>query len=300
MRILAACKNCNAQYDVSGQKPNDSLRCRCGGLIIVPEVRAQETRLVRCASCGAVRGAGGLNCEFCGARFSTVDRGWGSMCPKCFCRLPSDAQFCVECGVRINPQKLDAIRSDLLCPRCAMALQGRVLEQLELFECAACAGLWVPTAVFAGICQKSEVRGDVLKLAGMGEKRRRFELTPDEQVKYIPCPCCKRLMNRRNFAGISGVIIDVCRDDGVWLDNQELNRIVQFIESGGMDKAQAAEARDREHSERMQAKPVAVLPAGLEIGLSREHISIGTRSGTGASLVGRVLIELAETFFRGL
>src|SRR5438477_453057 len=134
MRILAACANCKTQYDVSGQKPNDTLRCRCGATIVVPEPRVQDARLVRCASCGGSRGA-------------------------------------------------------------------------------------------------------------------RFELTDAEAVKYIPCPDCKSLMNRRNFAGVSGVIIDTCKNCGVWLDNQELNRIVRFIEAGGMDRAREVQDRDRAHSE---------------------------------------------------
>ncbi|MCY3023670.1 MAG: zf-TFIIB domain-containing protein [Planctomycetota bacterium] len=290
MRVLAACKNCKAQYDVSGQQPNDTLRCRCGGLIVVPEVRAAETRLVRCASCGAVRGAGGLNCEFCGARFSAVDAGWGSMCPGCFCRLPSDAQFCVECGLKISPQKLDAIRSDLLCPRCGVALQGRHVDRIEVFECVSCAGLWVMVGTFEAICKDSEARGRAVALTGLADQSaRRFELSAEQQVRYVPCPCCKKLMNRRNFGGSSGVIIDICRDDGVWLDNQELNRIVQFIESGGLDKARDAEAQAREHSERMRPAPVPVV---LSVSAGRTEFDV-------LPALARAVGELARVFFSG-
>ena len=108
------------------------------------------------------------------------------------------------------------------------------------------------------------------------------------------------MMNRRNFAGVSGVIIDVCREDGVWLDNQELNRIVQFLETGGMDKARAVEAREREHSEHMRARPVPSLP--LEVvktapQSSGEFLGAG---GTAASILSRVLTEVARAFFTGV
>ncbi|HEY3321551.1 MAG TPA: zf-TFIIB domain-containing protein [Planctomycetota bacterium] len=258
MRVLAACRNCLAQYDVSGQKAGDSLHCRCGGLVIVPEPRIAEARLVRCSSCGASRGAG-PNCQFCGARFSTIDQGWGTLCPQCFCRLPNDAQFCVECGVKINPQRLDSVRSDLLCPRCQLALQARTLETIQMYECASCAGMWLPVAAFEAIVEDKET----LSVAARGLDGRpnpaRFELSAEQAVKYIPCPACKNLMNRRNFAGISGVIIDTCKNCGVWLDNQELNRIVQFIQTGGMDKSRDVEAQARAHSEQMRSKRISPL-----------------------------------------
>lgn len=288
MRILAACKNCKTQYDVSGQKANDSLHCRCGGTIIVPEPRTHDARLVRCASCGGSRGAG-MNCEFCGARFSSVDQGWGSMCPGCFCRLPNDAQFCVECGLKIVPQKLDALRSDMPCPRCTLALQGRRIETIDLFECSSCAGMWLPIATFESICKNKETMGVATRGLGTGKRRARFELTDTEAVKYVPCPQCTRLMNRRNFAGISGVIIDTCRDCGVWLDNQELGRIVKFIEGGGMEKSRDVEARNRAHSEKMREKPPPQLaPMEADIFVSRRSKYRGAEPG---DIVFSALVE---------
>ncbi len=262
MRILAACKNCYTQYDVSGQKAGDSLRCRCGGLVIVPEPRVAEARLARCSSCGGSRGAG-MNCEFCGARFSSVDKGWGTVCPGCYCRLPNDAQFCVECGLKINPQTLNATDSAMLCPRCTVGLQGRHIESIALFECAGCAGMWLPAGTFEAICQNKETMGVAAR--GIGRQRNtRFELTVAEAVKYVPCPCCTKLMNRKNFAGVSGVIIDTCRDCGVWLDNQELSRIVRFIENGGLEKSREVESRDRAHSARMRDKhPAQMRPMAM-------------------------------------
>lgn len=297
MRILAACKNCHAQYDVSGHTANDSFHCRCGGLIVVPEGRPHEARLVRCASCGAVRGSGGLNCEFCGARFSTVDKGWGSMCPGCFCRLPTDGQFCVECGLKINPQKLDAVRSDLQCPRCACALQSRSLDHVAIFECASCAGLWVPSATFESICAEKETRGKAVALAGTGRRARRvFELTPDEKVKYIPCPVCKNLMNRRNFANISGVIIDACRNDGVWFDNQELSRIVHFIEAGGMDKSRARQQQEAQHALAMRPPLASALPKDIFKQTHAGAFDTVIAGGDVVPLLVRAVAEVASAF----
>jgi Zn-finger nucleic acid-binding protein len=48
-------------------------------------------------------------------------------------------------------------------------------------------------------------------------------------------------MNRSNFAKASGVIIDVCKQHGVWCDAGELPRIFEFIRSGGMEVARSRE-----------------------------------------------------------
>ncbi len=45
-------------------------------------------------------------------------------------------------------------------------------------------------------------------------------------------------MNRKNFAHISGIIIDECGSHGVWLDAGELEKIRLFIVDGGLERAQ--------------------------------------------------------------
>lgn len=299
MRLIASCKNCKSQYDVSSQRSHDHFHCRCGGVVEVPEPRAAEARLVRCASCGAVRGAGGSNCEFCGARYSSVDKGWGSMCPECYCRLPNDAQFCVECGVKISPQKLDAIRSDLLCPRCQCTMQDRAIEKISMTECGGCGGLWLGVDTFRILCEDKQT----LEIAtvGLARKKRRvhFELTEAEEVKYVPCPVCKHLMNRRNFGRVSGVIIDTCRECGVWLDNQELNRIIQFIQAGGLEKGREAERRDREHAERMRKISVPSMKRGSPVAFSFGSTSSEiTENGTVVPVLAKVAVEIAKAFLK--
>ena len=58
---------------------------------------------------------------------------------------------------------------------------------------------------------------------------------------YIPCPGCGDLMNRKNFAGCSGVVVDVCIKHGVWFDRQELQKIADFIKNGGLHMAREKE-----------------------------------------------------------
>lgn len=108
-----------------------------------------------------------------------------------------------------------------------------------LSECRSCGGIWVNKDSFEKICQDREQQEAVLghpvaeTLAPeSGGKPRRA---------YVPCPACKRLMNRMNFAGCSGVVIDWCKDHGTWLDHTELPQIVTFIRGGGLRKARTRE-----------------------------------------------------------
>jgi Zn-finger nucleic acid-binding protein len=48
-------------------------------------------------------------------------------------------------------------------------------------------------------------------------------------------------MNRNNFARSSGVIIDVCKQHGIWFDAEELPRIIEFIRAGGLEHARRKE-----------------------------------------------------------
>ena len=69
---------------------------------------------------------------------------------------------------------------------------------------------------------------------------------PPASHRYWPCPECRRLMNRQNFARVSGIIVDVCKGHGVWFNQGELRRIIEFIRDGGMSRARQRERDDLE------------------------------------------------------
>ena len=77
------------------------------------------------------------------------------------------------------------------------------------------------------------------------------QMDPTQQeIFYRPCPVCADLMNRFNFAGCSGVILDACKPHGVWFDADELRRIVEFIRGGGLDVARGLEKDSLEDERR--------------------------------------------------
>src|SRR5262249_47279073 len=50
-------------------------------------------------------------------------------------------------------------------------------------------------------------------------------------------------MLRKNFGESSGVIVDLCKHHGVWLDHRELERILAFVSAGGLLPSRERQAR---------------------------------------------------------
>jgi Zn-finger nucleic acid-binding protein len=185
----------------------------------------------RCPGCGAPADAESARCEYCGAALATVT------CPGCFARMFIGSRFCGRCGAEAIRTQVDD-DGPLSCPRCSEELQALALGTTSVHECSACGGLWLSPVSMQKLVDVREAHASVVSVLAA---RVPTAPTAPETVRYIPCPKCKSLMNRVNFAKSSGVVIDVCKADGVWLDRGELQRVVGFVESGGL-----AIARDHE------------------------------------------------------
>lgn len=86
-------------------------------------------------------------------------------------------------------------------------------------------------------------------LPGAAEKTEIHE----GNVHYRPCPDCGNLMNRSNYGRISGVILDSCREHGLWFDRDELRRVLAFVEAGGLDRSQERQIQELEDKKRLVA-----------------------------------------------
>jgi hypothetical protein len=61
---------------------------------------------------------------------------------------------------------------------------------------------------------------------------------------------CGELMNRFNYGRVSGVIIDACKDHGIWFDAEALTRILEWIHKGGAEATARAQEEDRQEKGR--------------------------------------------------
>jgi Zn-finger nucleic acid-binding protein len=73
---------------------------------------------------------------------------------------------------------------------------------------------------------------------------------------YRRCPACRKHMNRSNFGHKSGVVIDACKDHGLWFDAQELGTILDWIKRGGEVRARRRMDAERQHTERQKRIPL--------------------------------------------
>jgi len=194
-----------------------------------------EAGTLHCQSCGAAVGENDLQCPYCKSQLATV------ACPRCMGTVSVHAMHCSRCGAEIRRE--EASQSELACPGCKARLFHASVGDAHLDQCHACGGVWVAQADFETIAGDHEERGGVLGvLPGEGPKGP----VRMEEVRYRPCPRCGKFMNRTNYARTSGVILDVCKDHGLWFDRDELRRVLQFIEAGGLDKNRARELQELE------------------------------------------------------
>jgi hypothetical protein len=80
-------------------------------------------------------------------------------------------------------------------------------------------------------------------------------------------------MNRTNYGHLSGVVVDVCKEHGLWFDRDKLQGVLKFIEGGGLERGRQRELAELEEKRRMPAPgpPVAGSDWGQGLGESRRE-----------------------------
>jgi Zn-finger nucleic acid-binding protein len=204
---------------------------------------AAET--LNCPMCGAPATSDATRCEHCGARLATV------ACPSCFGMMFVGQKFCPHCGAQAQRTEVSPTTKEM-CPRCQSAMEEVVVGKENLHECPKCEGIWADVDSLDRICQDREEQSAVLGMAAALPAADGSEF--EEKIRYLPCPICKKLMNRVNFANCSHVIVDVCKGHGTWFDKDELRRIVEFIRAGGMQESRTREIEELEAKRRAAAQ----------------------------------------------
>lgn len=174
-----------------------------------------------------------------------------------------ETKKCKYCGKDINVNYMVCplcgghLRDDVRpvapeCPRCKVPLEIQIHDGDECDLCPQCGGLWLDMAEFdsatrpSDVYRKEDTRDDYLP----------GPIPSRDPLEYIPCVRCGKLMNRKNFGRISGVIVDECGRHGVWLDSGELEKIRHFIAAGGLEKSQDKEIEETRNELRELATKV--------------------------------------------
>jgi Zn-finger nucleic acid-binding protein len=244
-----------------------------------------STSTLHCPNCGGSVEPESIRCPWCESSLSAV------ACPSCFASIFSGMKHCPYCGAQVTPAKLSESTPEA-CPRCQFQLRAIEIGNSSLRECHHCGGLWVDKDTLQKICDDHEKQEAVLGLGEM-ETIPPSESPSASQRMYVPCPVCGTLMNRLNFAGCSGIVIDWCKPHGTWFDYNELPRIVSFIREGGLKKSREREKESiRSEMERMRLQ---------EHSLAAESARLaGTQPATHWGNEDNNLLDFLSSVWKGL
>jgi Zn-finger nucleic acid-binding protein len=185
-----------------------------------------EARAYQCPVCGAFAQDGERACRHCASLLATL------RCGHCFELSFPDALHCRGCGLELGLSP-EAEASALKCPDCQVELRAFQAGAGRLLACGRCGGQLVTHGLLRALIEQREALGRAVP--SLDAPRGNPLSAP---VRYRACPCCGQMMNRKNFGGSSGIVIDVCSLHGTLFDRGELPRVLEFVRRGGLARAQ--------------------------------------------------------------
>ncbi len=196
-----------------------------------------------------------------------------AQCNNCSAPLPLDSIQCDYCGSRndtdlkgVHYYTTHEIESERICPRCTIKLRtinlnihGRFLIE----RCDECLGLFFDPNELEALLEATVSNVFTINRSQLDASKPQW--THNEQSAfYIKCPVCSKIMNRVNFGTNSGVIVDRCKDHGVWLDGGELRHLFEWMKAGGKllqqerdEQRRREEVREQERENRKQQAQTA-------------------------------------------
>jgi len=121
----------------------------------------------------------------------------------------------------------------LKCPKCSHSLSVALQGEGEVDVCPGCSGVWVDHVEEKAVLK---IEPTVFSIDELRRLRSVYEpLGKIDPVRYVPCPICSDLMNRKTWGSHSGVIVDKCAKHGTWYDEGEIEKIREYISLGGIE-----------------------------------------------------------------
>jgi len=164
-----------------------------------------------------------------------------AICSHCSAPLPAHTNKCRYCDTRndvdLNGKRDFAIQSqsERHCPHCQTPMQtiNLNLDGAFLIErCGQCYGLFFDPGQVEALLESSVSNVFHINPQHLDAiNNDRFQ--PNKPVKYVKCPECHVLMNRKAYGYRSGVIIDRCNRHGIWLDSGEITHLMEWKKAGG-------------------------------------------------------------------
>lgn len=210
-------------------------------------------------------------------------------CPCCGAPLPATDVVCQYCGHRFDfdLQSWKSIQGaslgdKLQCPECQEDLDHLEIEDekanhrpIRLGKCKRCLGLFLPIGTLEQLLASTSMTVNSVNRRVLNNLVKANHAS-ESTMRYRPCPSCGTLMHRKLHGKLSGVIVDSCRDHGIWLDAGELRQLMEWTQAGGalLDaEKRATERREQDYRDRQDARARAEQRGSLEAGLMAKRLT---------------------------
>lgn len=170
-------------------------------------------------------------CRFCSAPVSRHDK----FCSYCNSR--------VELDLHGTNYRLYEPESERICPKCDVPLTTidlKIDKKFLIEKCDQCNGLFFDPGELEMLLSKTVSNVFHIDENKLSELQTKHAQAREKDFKYVKCPACQVLMNRRPFGHKSGVIVDHCNKHGYWLDEGELRQLQEWKKAGGELKQKSA------------------------------------------------------------
>jgi Zn-finger nucleic acid-binding protein len=112
----------------------------------------------------------------------------------------------------------------LNCPLCKEPMIVLELDEVEIDHCLSCGGIWLDAGELELLLEDAAQKDAFLSS---------FETDRSSKEKTIKCPVCKKKMDKILVGADQEIQIDRCRrNDGIWLDEGELEEILKMSSFG--------------------------------------------------------------------
>jgi len=197
--------------------------------------------MARCSSCNAPLNDGSLLCSYCGNRNDIDLKG-------------------------IHYYTTHENDTPRICPRCDIKLKTIDLNLKGTFlidRCDQCLGLFFDPGELEALLEATVSNVFLIDRAGLdgiNSSRQQVQYA----ITYVKCPVCAQLMHRVNFGAKSGVIVDRCKDHGVWLDGGELRHLFEWMKLGGklldLERQEQQKREEQKNEQERREKLTAYRP----------------------------------------
>lgn len=205
--------------------------------------RTNEAVALSCPNCGAVVPEGRPSCAYCKAELRTV------RCHFCYQLNAAQGSFCSGCGRELGLEPV-AEHHGAPCGECGGKLLAFRAPAGTLLDCSECRLQFVEHSLLVALLEQREVVGTAVPTT-----MKRANPLAQGPVRYRRCPTCAVLMNRKNFGDESGIIVDICAVHGTLFDAGELPRVMQFVASGALARAEQRKRERERNARKAQASP---------------------------------------------